>query len=214
MALWGIFHFGGTGSWRTLCPGQMLPLLGFWVRGSHCPCPYPAFHRVSYMSTSALSSLETLLPNPHYSKRLMSSRGHKHRAPQRCSHQHGREAPMSRREACPFPLLLMSNYKSASSDPVGSHVIIIGRQGLLNLLPGPAEEAFISCFPGGHRNTKSPFLFTPFLWSDAQLSLCNPGLPIQTSLSCLHNQLQLQLTKQPGCSGIFTRLNMSTETDS
>lgn len=90
------------------------------------------------------SSLKTLLPNPPYSKRLMSSKGHKHIVFQRCPPQHGRKAPMSRREACPFPLLLVSNYKSASSDPVGSYDIIIGRQEFLGLLPGPAEEAFIS----------------------------------------------------------------------
>lgn len=175
--------------------------------------PYPAFHKISYMSASALSSLETLLPNPQYSKRLKSSRGHKHTAPPRCPPQYSREAPKSRREACPFPPLLVSHYKSASSDPGGSWDIITGRQVFLGLLPAPAEEAFISRFPAGHRKAKPPFPFTPFPWSDAQLPY-NPRLPVQTSLSCLHNQLQLKLRKQPGCSRIFTRLNTSTKTDS
>lgn len=139
------------GSWRTVCPGQTLPLLDSQVRGNHCHCPYPTFHKVSWMSTSAFSSLDTSLQNPQYSKRLMSRRGHKHKVPQRCPPQPGRETQMSRREACPFPLPLVSNYKSASSDPVGSCDIIKGRQGLLGLLLGPAKEAFVACFPAGHK---------------------------------------------------------------
>lgn len=116
----------------------------------------------------------------------MSSRGHKHTVPQKYPSQHGREAPMARREACSFPLLLVSNYKSVSSYPVGS-CDLMGQQGLLDLLPGLAEEAFISCFPAGHRNAKSPFLFTPFAWSDAQLL-------VQSWVACPNF---LQLSTQP-----------------
>lgn len=154
----------------------MLSLLDYWVRGNHCHWLYPAFQSQLDV-TSARSSLETLLPNPQYSKRLKRSKGHQHTVPQRCPPQHGREAPTSRREACPFPLLLVSNCKSVSSDPVRSCNIIVGRRGLLGLLPGPAEEAFISYLPAGHRKAKSPFLFTPFPMSDAQL-------PIQSWVAC------------------------------
>lgn len=109
-----------------------------------------------------------------------------------------REPPMSRREACPYSLLLVSDYKSASSDPVGSCDIITGRQEVLGLLPGPAEEAFISVPLLGTERLNH--LFYLHLSPGLMLScLYNPGLPVQSHVACSNFP---QLSAQPATSTV------------
>lgn len=87
---------------------------------------------------------------------------------------------------------------------------------LQGILLDPAWVALVAYFQAGHQKAKRPFLFAPSLWShqaDPQLPVGSPVACI--ILSCLYNLLPVlsfTATKHASSSGIFTRLNTSTET--